>query len=149
MVTIFTLNISAEIATVSIVKNARGHAMRAAIIALMLTVATQAGADDAKLNPDEWTFLECKHADYNHKESWPLKLSDLPVPSRYLAVKNDESSVIDMERDIHYDTCRAEYHTDLVCSGDDDEFSLHRFSGHINFGPNFKMICEKLDGPLF
>ena len=44
MVTIFTLNISAEIATVSIVKNARGHAMRAALIALMLIVATQAGA---------------------------------------------------------------------------------------------------------
>jgi len=44
MVTIFTLNISAEIATVSIVKNARGHTMRAAIIALMLMIGSPAGA---------------------------------------------------------------------------------------------------------
>ena len=93
--------------------------------------------------------MECKHADYNHTEGWPLKLSNLPVPSRYLAVKNDENSGIYMGNDIHYDNCRAEYHTRLVCSGDDDEFSLHRFSGHINFGPDFSMICEKLDGPLF
>jgi hypothetical protein len=32
----------------SVVENARGHAMRAVIIALMLTVATQAGADTIK-----------------------------------------------------------------------------------------------------
>ena len=44
MVTIFTLNISAEIATVSIVKNARGHAMSAMLTGLMIPVAMQAGA---------------------------------------------------------------------------------------------------------
>ena len=48
MVTIFTLNISAEIATVSIVENARGHAMHAALIALMLMIGSQAGADFVK-----------------------------------------------------------------------------------------------------
>ena len=124
--------------------------MRAILTALMLTIATQAGADDAELNPDEWTFLECKHADYDHKEGWPLKLSNLPVRNWYLAVKNDESSVIDMGLDIHFDTCRVRHHTDLVCSeGDDDDIILHRFSGHLYNGPNYSMICEKLDGPLF
>ena len=49
MVTIFTLNISAEIATVSIVKNARGHAMRAALIALMLMLGSQVGFSYRKL----------------------------------------------------------------------------------------------------
>ena len=43
MIPIFTLNINAAFATVSVVENARGHAVRAAIIALMLTIATQAG----------------------------------------------------------------------------------------------------------
>ena len=37
--------------------------MRAILTAILLTVATQAGADDAELNPDEWTFLDCKYAD--------------------------------------------------------------------------------------
>ena len=46
---ISTLNISAEIATVSVVENARGHAMRAALIALMLTVASQAVAECGNL----------------------------------------------------------------------------------------------------
>tara|TARA_B100001093_G_scaffold458658_1_gene471229 strand:+ start:46 stop:198 length:153 start_codon:yes stop_codon:yes gene_type:complete len=46
MVTIFTLNISAEIATVSVVENARGHAMRAALIALMFMFGSQAGAEN-------------------------------------------------------------------------------------------------------
>ena len=124
--------------------------MRAAFIALMLMIGSPVGADDAELNPDEWTFLECKHADYNHTEGWPLKLSNQPVRNWYLAVKNDESSVIDMGYNIHFDTCRAEEHTDLVCSeGDGDDIILNRFSGHLYVGPNFSMICEKLDGPLF
>ena len=43
--------------------------MRAGLIALITMFGSQAGADDAKLNPDEWTFLKCKHA-----EGFPLKL---------------------------------------------------------------------------
>ena len=54
MVTIFTLNISAEIATVSIVKNARGHAMRAALTAMMLMIGSQAGAEFGNLCDLEW-----------------------------------------------------------------------------------------------
>ena len=54
MVPIFTLNISAEIATVSIVKNARGYAMRAALIALLLTIASQAGAECGNLCDGRW-----------------------------------------------------------------------------------------------
>ena len=54
MVRIFTLNISAEIATVSIVKNARGHTIRAILTALMLTVATQAGAECGNLCDYDW-----------------------------------------------------------------------------------------------
>jgi hypothetical protein len=55
MVPIFTLNISAEIATVSIVKNARGYAMRAALIALLLTIASQAaGAECGNLCDNIW-----------------------------------------------------------------------------------------------
>ena len=53
--------------------------MRAILTALLLTVATQAGADDAELNPDEWTFLEYKYAD-----GVPLKIvtgedSQIPI----------------------------------------------------------------------
>ena len=46
----------------SVVENARGHAMRAAIIALMLTVATQAGAGnmtDCAEIADNQNRLEC------------------------------------------------------------------------------------------
>ena len=43
VIPIFTLNINAAFATVSVVENARGYAVRAAIIALMLTIASQAG----------------------------------------------------------------------------------------------------------
>ena len=119
--------------------------MRAGLIALITMFGSQAGADDAKLNPDEWTFLKCKHA-----EGFPLKLSDLPMERMFYAVKNDESSIINMGSDIHFDTCRAELHTDLVCSeGDGDDIILNRFSGHLYIGPSYSMICEKLDGPLF
>ena len=38
----------------SVVENARGHAMRAALIALLLTVATQAGAECGNLCDKEW-----------------------------------------------------------------------------------------------
>ena len=50
MIPIFTLNINAAFATVSVVENARGYAVRAAIIALMLTVASPAaGAECGNL----------------------------------------------------------------------------------------------------
>ena len=115
--------------------------MRAGLIALITMFGSQAGADDAKLNPDEWTFLKCKHA-----EGFPLKLSDLPMERMFYAVKNDESSIINMGSDIHFDSCRAVLHTDLVCSeGDGDDIILNRFSGHLYIGPSYSMICEKLD----
>ena len=45
MVPIFTLNINAELAAISVVENTRGHAMRAALIAMMLMFGSQATAD--------------------------------------------------------------------------------------------------------
>ena len=45
MVPIFTLNINAELAAISVVENTRGHAKRAAIIALMLMIGSQVTAD--------------------------------------------------------------------------------------------------------
>ena len=38
----------------SVVENARGHAMRAAIIALMLTIASQAEAECGNLCDNDW-----------------------------------------------------------------------------------------------
>jgi hypothetical protein len=54
MIPIFTLNINAAFATISVVETARGTAMRAALIALMLTFATQAGAECGNLCNWKW-----------------------------------------------------------------------------------------------
>ena len=138
----------------SIIENARGHAIRAAIIALMLTIATQVGADDAELNPDEWTFLECKYA-----EGWPRKImtgENSPIPF-LLAISKDKTSVIEMENDWHFNDCRAFRHSYLECSGNSTKYniSINRYTAEmfltlktdrLNMGA---YLCEKLDGPSF
>jgi hypothetical protein len=87
--------------------------MRAALIALMLTVATQAGADDAKLNPDEWTFLECKQAEGALLEIVTGENASLPL---VLAISKDESSLIEMQNDWYFNDCRGWRHSFLECS---------------------------------
>ena len=87
--------------------------MRAALIALLLTIATQAGADDAKLNPDEWTFLECKHAEGALLEIVTGENASLPL---VLAISKDESSLIEIQNDWHFNDCRGWRHSFLECS---------------------------------
>ena len=119
MVPIFTLNISAELVTISVVKNTRGHAMRAILTALLLTGAMQAGADDAKLNPDEWSFLECKHAEGALLEIVTGENASL---SLILAISKDENhNPISCESHIRYHsvtlgTCPQSIITDQYAS---------------------------------
>ena len=122
--------------------------MRAILTALLLTVATQAGADDAELNPDEWTFLECKHAEgVLHPK---LVKEKYAVPSKLMAVKNDETSVIGMGSDNHYDDCRSVYHDVLACyRGETELFSLNRYTGYLYHDKLLQYLCKKLNGPLF
>jgi len=87
--------------------------MLAALIALLLTIATQAGADDAKLNPDEWTFLECKHAEGALFEIVTGENASLPL---VLAISKDESSLIEMQNDWYFNDCRGWRHSFLECS---------------------------------
>ena len=128
--------------------------MRAILTALLLTVATQAGADDAELNPDEWTFLEYKYAD-----GVPLKIvtgedSQIPI---LLAIGKDKTSVIEMINDWHFNNCRAERHSYLSCSGGSTKHNIliNRYTAKMFLtlkSDTFNMeayFCEKLDGPLF
>ena len=78
--------------------------MLAALIALLLTIATQAGADDAKLNPDEWTFLECKHAEGALFEIVTGENLSSPL---VLAISKDESSLIEMQNNWYFNDCRG------------------------------------------
>ena len=122
--------------------------IRAALIALLLMIGSQAGADDAELNPDEWTFLECKHADGALHPK--LVKEKYAVPSRLMAVKNDESSVIGMGYDNHYDDCRSVNHDVLACyRGETELFSLNRYTGYLYDNELLQYLCKKLDGPLF
>ena len=96
----------------------------------MLTVATQAEADDAELNPDQWTFLECKYA-----EGWPRKIvtgENSPIPF-LLAVSKDKTSVIEMENDWHFNDCRTFRHSYLECSGNSTKYniSINRYTAEM------------------
>ena len=128
--------------------------MRAAIMVLMLSFATQAGADDAELNPDEWTFLDCKYADGE-----PLKIvtgEDFQIPL-LLAISKDKTSVIQMTNDWHFNNCNADSHSYLRCfSGSTNpDIAINRYTAKMFLSwknDEFNMdayLCEKLDGPLF
>ena len=125
--------------------------MRAILTALLLTIASQAGADKAELNPDEWTFLECKYA-----EGWPYKIVTgefSPIPL-ILAISKDKSSVIELENDWHFNDCRADSHSYLRCSGNSiQDISINKFNGEMFLwakSDQFEAhLCKKLDGPLF
>ena len=125
--------------------------MHAALIALLLTIATQAGADDAKLNPDEWTFLECKHAEGALLEIVTGENASLPL---VLAISKNESSLIEMQNDWHFNDCRGWRHSFLECSDKKmaKEIQINRYTGSLGFtwDGGFELYrCKKLDGPLF
>ena len=124
------------------------NAMRTLLIALLMALATQAGASE-KLNADEWVSLWCEETDGTYQ---PKSLKRYEFNE--LLIKKDLSKLIDHPN--VYDDCQVIKNTfRLVCKRKSFEgsWNIDRFNGTALFfwsTESFQFFsCEVIDKPKF
>ena len=122
--------------------------MRTILIALLMTLATQAGASE-KLNADEWVSLWCEETDGTYQ---PKSLKRYEFNE--LLIKKDLSKLIDHPN--VYDDCQVIKNTfRLNCAGRSlqGSWNVDRFNGTALFFLSTKSFrffsCEVIDKPKF